>query len=196
MRAAFPAAQGVYHVELKQTSRGARLIEVNCRMVGGTQGRAQSAGPVLPGGRGCQLGGLTRQAAEQGLAAQPAAPARCRPIPLSRACHAAASPCLPNRLACPACLPACLEQGGGVVSTMNLLVWGVDLVEEQLLCSAGEAWLGPGHVAVHLAWGRVGLADAHVTPLPAKQMKRHSRRALLPARAQASPRARRWRRSR
>ncbi|EFN56176.1 hypothetical protein CHLNCDRAFT_144890 [Chlorella variabilis] len=50
---------GVYHVELKQTSRGARLIEVNCRM------------------------------------------------------------------------------GGGVVSTMNLLVWGVDLVEEQLLCSAG-----------------------------------------------------------
>ena len=26
---------GVFHVELKQTSRGARLIEVNCRMGGG-----------------------------------------------------------------------------------------------------------------------------------------------------------------
>eukprot|EP00887_Chlorella_sp_A99_P000154 scaffold16.g154.t1 len=50
---------GVFHVELKQTSRGARLIEVNCRM------------------------------------------------------------------------------GGGVIHTMNLLVWGVDLVEEQLLCAAG-----------------------------------------------------------
>lgn len=50
---------GVFHVELKQTSRGARLIEVNCRM------------------------------------------------------------------------------GGGVVRTMNLLVWGVDMVEEQLLCAAG-----------------------------------------------------------
>lgn len=27
--------QGVYHVELKYTSRGPRLIEVNCRMGGG-----------------------------------------------------------------------------------------------------------------------------------------------------------------
>jgi carnosine synthase len=27
--------------------------------------------------------------------------------------------------------------GGGPVRTMNMLVWGVDLVEEQLLCSAG-----------------------------------------------------------
>jgi hypothetical protein len=26
---------GVFHVELKYTSRGARLIEVNCRMGGG-----------------------------------------------------------------------------------------------------------------------------------------------------------------
>ena len=50
---------GVFHVECKYTSRGARLIEVNCRM------------------------------------------------------------------------------GGGPVRTMNHLVWGVDLVEEQLLCSAG-----------------------------------------------------------
>ena len=50
---------GVFHVEGKYTSRGARLIEVNCRM------------------------------------------------------------------------------GGGPVRTMNQLVWGVDLVEEQLLCSAG-----------------------------------------------------------
>ena len=50
---------GVFHVECKYTSRGARLIEVNCRM------------------------------------------------------------------------------GGGPVRTMNLLVWGVDLVEEQLLCTAG-----------------------------------------------------------
>jgi biotin carboxylase len=49
----------VFHVELKYTSRGPRLIEVNCRM------------------------------------------------------------------------------GGGVVRNMNLLVWGVDMVEEQLLCSAG-----------------------------------------------------------
>ena len=50
---------GVFHVEGKYTSRGPRLIEVNCRM------------------------------------------------------------------------------GGGPVRTMNQLVWGVDLVEEQLLCSAG-----------------------------------------------------------
>lgn len=50
---------GVFHVEGKYTSRGARLIEVNCRM------------------------------------------------------------------------------GGGPVRTMNQLVWGVDLVEEQLLCAAG-----------------------------------------------------------
>ena len=28
-------------------------------------------------------------------------------------------------------------QGGGPVRTMNLLAWGVDLVEEQLLASAG-----------------------------------------------------------
>ncbi|GAB4823654.1 hypothetical protein N2152v2_010700 [Parachlorella kessleri] len=27
--------------------------------------------------------------------------------------------------------------GGGVVRNMNLLVWGVDMAEEQLLCSAG-----------------------------------------------------------
>ena len=27
--------QGVFHVELKYTSRGPRLIEVNCRMGGG-----------------------------------------------------------------------------------------------------------------------------------------------------------------
>ena len=53
------AAQGVFHVELKYTSHGPRLIEVNCRM------------------------------------------------------------------------------GGGPVRATNLLVWGVDLVEEQLLCSAG-----------------------------------------------------------
>lgn len=51
--------QGVFHVECKYTSRGARLIEVNCRM------------------------------------------------------------------------------GGGPVHTMNRLVWGVDLAEEQLLCTAG-----------------------------------------------------------
>ena len=50
---------GVFHVECKYTSRGPRLIEVNCRM------------------------------------------------------------------------------GGGPVRTMNHLVWGVDLVEEQLLCTAG-----------------------------------------------------------
>lgn len=50
---------GVFHVEGKYTSRGPRLIEVNCRM------------------------------------------------------------------------------GGGPVRNMNLLVWGVDLVEEQLLCTAG-----------------------------------------------------------
>ena len=53
------AAQGVFHVELKYTTHGPRLIEVNCRM------------------------------------------------------------------------------GGGPVRATNLLVWGVDLVEEQLLCSAG-----------------------------------------------------------
>ena len=53
------AVQGVFHVELKYTSHGPRLIEVNCRM------------------------------------------------------------------------------GGGPVRATNLLVWGVDLVEEQLLCSAG-----------------------------------------------------------
>jgi biotin carboxylase len=52
-------ALGVFHVECKYTSRGPRLIEVNCRM------------------------------------------------------------------------------GGGPVRSMNLLVWGVDLVEEQLLCNAG-----------------------------------------------------------
>lgn len=52
-------AMGVFHVECKYTSRGARLIEVNCRM------------------------------------------------------------------------------GGGPVRNMNLLVWGVDLVEEQLLLGAG-----------------------------------------------------------
>lgn len=51
--------QGVFHVELKYTSRGARLIEVNCRM------------------------------------------------------------------------------GGGPVRNINLLVWGVDLVEEHLLTTAG-----------------------------------------------------------
>lgn len=54
-----PLHQGVHHVEGKYTSRGPRLIEVNCRM------------------------------------------------------------------------------GGGPVRTMNLLAWGVDLVEEQLLASAG-----------------------------------------------------------
>lgn len=27
--------------------------------------------------------------------------------------------------------------GGGPVRTMNMLVWGIDLVEEQLLCTAG-----------------------------------------------------------
>lgn len=52
-------AMGVFHVECKYTSRGPRLIEVNCRM------------------------------------------------------------------------------GGGPVRTMNQLVWGVDLVEEALLCTAG-----------------------------------------------------------
>lgn len=52
-------AQGVFHVELKYTSRGPRLIEVNCRM------------------------------------------------------------------------------GGGPVRNTNLLVWGVDLVEEHLLTCAG-----------------------------------------------------------
>lgn len=52
-------AQGVFHVELKYTSRGPRLIEVNCRM------------------------------------------------------------------------------GGGPVRNTNLLVWGVDLVEEQLMTSLG-----------------------------------------------------------
>ena len=31
-------------------------------------------------------------------------------------------------------------QGGGPVRTMNLLAWGVDLVEEQLLASAGECY--------------------------------------------------------
>ena len=51
--------QGVFHVECKYTSRGARLIEVNCRM------------------------------------------------------------------------------GGGPVRNINLLVWGVDLVEEHLLTTAG-----------------------------------------------------------
>ena len=30
-----PCPQGVFHVELKYTSRGPRLIEVNCRMGGG-----------------------------------------------------------------------------------------------------------------------------------------------------------------
>eukprot|EP00983_Pelagomonas_calceolata_P106757 1159269-Pelagomonas_calceolata.AAC.6 len=28
-------SMGVFHVELKQTSRGPRLIEINCRMGGG-----------------------------------------------------------------------------------------------------------------------------------------------------------------
>ena len=50
---------GVFHVEGKYTSRGPRLIEVNCRM------------------------------------------------------------------------------GGGPIRDINLLVWGVDLVEEQFMCSAG-----------------------------------------------------------
>jgi len=57
--AALGFTMGVFHVELKQTSRGARLIEVNCRM------------------------------------------------------------------------------GGGPVRATNLLVWGVDLVEEHLLTAAG-----------------------------------------------------------
>lgn len=34
------AMQGVFHVELKYTSRGPRLIEVNCRMV-------RSTAPIL-----------------------------------------------------------------------------------------------------------------------------------------------------
>lgn len=33
-------------------------------------------------------------------------------------------------------------QGGGPVRTMNLLAWGVDLVEEQLLASAGGCLIG------------------------------------------------------
>ena len=37
-------------------------------------------------------------------------------------------------LTCTACTAL---QGGGPVRTMNLLAWGVDLVEEQLLASAG-----------------------------------------------------------
>ncbi len=38
------------------------------------------------------------------------------------------------------------RMGGGVVRNMNLLVWGVDMAEEQLLCSAGRQ-----QPAAHLA---------------------------------------------
>jgi biotin carboxylase len=31
------------------------------------------------------------------------------------------------------------RMGGGPVRNMNLLVWGVDMVEEQLLCTAGRS---------------------------------------------------------
>lgn len=41
------------------------------------------------------------------------------------------------------CLCASMPfQGGGPVRTMNLLAWGVDLVEEQLLASAGGCLIG------------------------------------------------------
>jgi hypothetical protein len=42
-----PLSQGVFHVEGKYTSRGPRLIEVNCRMVSGV-GAAGSAPPSPP----------------------------------------------------------------------------------------------------------------------------------------------------
>ena len=42
--------------------------------------------------------------------------------------------------------------GGGPVRNMNMLVWGVDLVEEALIATAGEAAAG-----AHSAGGNVGL---------------------------------------
>jgi hypothetical protein len=71
-------SQGVFHVELKYTTRGPRLIEVNCRM------------------------------------------------------------------------------GGGPVRLTNLLVWGVDLVEEHLLTTAGIPSRPP--VSVDSAWAQLGLS--------------------------------------
>ena len=50
------------------------------------------------------------------------------------------------------------------VRNMNLLVWGVDLVEEQLLCTAGERWQG-------LQAPKRGLAAASCTRCPASREK-------------------------
>lgn len=52
---------------------------------------------------------------------------------------ARAHPSTPQRPSIRPLLPPL--QGGGPVRTMNLLAWGVDLVEEQLLASAGAGAL-------------------------------------------------------
>ena len=108
LSACAPCCQGVFHVEGKYTSRGARLIEVNCRM------------------GGCAVA-LRRWA-------------------VPRAPWAALSVALPSPAPPP---PTCA--GGGPVRTMNKLCWGVDLVEEQLLCSAGDAGAAPRPVPATLA---------------------------------------------
>ena len=129
-----PAPQGVFHVEGKYTSRGPRLIEVNCRMVR-ARGRTR-------------LGCLCR------LGAAPRPRGRCL---CSAVCRFAGSrqqktnsilrytqphPCTPDPRLAPPCASCPSPQGGGPVRTMNLLAWGVDLVEEQLLASAGALlWL-------------------------------------------------------
>ena len=59
------------------------------------------------------------------------------------------------------------RMGGGPVHTMNRLVWGVDLAEEQLLCTAGElvlVWVGGwggGRVCVCVCGGWGGGGGAH-----------------------------------
>ena len=136
---------GVFHVECKYTSRGPRLIEVNCRMGGGpvrwVAGRLRAAPPghASPSPGRCVT---ARLAADQPRAFGGLWVVRCR-------CNVAQHPA-PQTHGAPSLAPRCshpraayLLQSGiegltpppppPLCRDTNLLVWGVDLVEEHLL---------------------------------------------------------------
>ena len=83
------ALQGVFHVEGKYTSRGPRLIEVNCRMVSGARRQLLGGGVAV-------------------AAPDPAPPRRVQRLPAAAWLRG----WLGGRLdTLPACLPACLASG-------------------------------------------------------------------------------------
>lgn len=90
--------------------------------------------------------------------------------------------------------------GGGPVRTMNLLAWGVDLVEEQLLASAGAlgSRCGP---AVGVLWSCCGcccrrqssfIAAVHARPAPCSPLPpplpKPTRAAGIPSRPNVAAR--------